>query len=140
MIFVSLNSMLSPRNLHSQALETPTFHLPPSEGAGRAGCNTGWFSFCDHHFQSDNTQDLWRGLLEEGDHWRDIYDDMHKVYHHCHHTHHDGHHNPNYHQPSQYEKFTKSKILKKQEQRHATHQLHRGVEDGDLIQRFLEIF
>ena len=57
MIFVSLNSMLSPRNLHSQALETPTFHLPPSEGAGRAGCNTSWFSFCDHHFQSDNTQD-----------------------------------------------------------------------------------
>ena len=109
MIFVSLNSMLSPRNLHSQALETPTFHLPPSEGAGRAGCNTSWFSFCDHHFQSNNTQDLWRGLLEEGDHWRDIYDDMHKVYHHCHHTRHDA----NYHQPSQYEKFTKSKILKK---------------------------
>ena len=33
-------------------------------------------------------QELWQGLLKEGDHWRDIYDDMHKVdrpHNHCRH-------------------------------------------------------
>ena len=40
-------------------------------------------------FKAVPPQELWQGLLKEGDHWRDIYDDMHKVNHFHNHCHHD---------------------------------------------------
>ena len=46
-------------------------------------------------FKAVPPQELWQGLLKEGDHWRDIYDDMHKANHfhnHCHHDPHRRHH------------------------------------------------